>query len=44
MRKLEESPADRLWREKLDSCMSLPEALVLLIVVAVLAAGVFVAS
>ena len=37
-----ESSADRVWKEKLDSCASPREAIVLLILVAALVAGSFV--
>ena len=44
MRKPQEGPADRIWREKLDACISAPEAIVLLLLLAVMAAGVLVGS
>ena len=44
MRKLQEGPADRIWREKLDACISAPEAIVLLVLLAAIAAGALVGS
>jgi hypothetical protein len=44
MRKPHESSADRVWKEKLETCASPQEALVLLLlVVAILATGALLA-
>ena len=44
MRKPQEDPADRIWREKLDACISGPEAIVLLVLLVAMAAGALVGS
>ncbi len=43
MRKSRESSADRIWKEKLDLCASPPEAIVMLVLMIALAAGMLVA-
>jgi hypothetical protein len=43
MRRHHESSADRLWKEKLDACVSSEEAIVVLFLVAVLVASMWVA-
>ena len=43
MRKPYETSADRIWKEKLNSCISPFEAIVLAIVIAALALGMFIA-
>ena len=44
MRKPQESAADRVWKEKLESCPSLREAAVLLVVIGALLAGAFIGA
>ena len=44
MRKPRESAADRVWKEKLQSCASWQEAAVLLVVVAALMAGALIGA
>ena len=39
----ESSAADRLWKEKLDACVSMQEAIVVLLLMAVLLASMLVA-
>jgi hypothetical protein len=43
MRKHFESAADRLWKEKLDACVSTQEAIVVLLLMAVLITSLLVA-
>jgi hypothetical protein len=42
MRVSQESSADRIWKEKLDSCASPWEAIALLVLLAALAAGILI--
>lgn len=39
MSKRQESAAERIWREKLDMCMSAEQAIILLVVIAVVFGG-----
>lgn len=43
MRKHFESAADRLWKEKLDDCVSMQEAIIVLLLMAVLLTSMLVA-
>jgi hypothetical protein len=43
MRKERESSADRIWKEKLDSCASPQEAIAVLLMMAVLVVSMLVA-
>jgi hypothetical protein len=42
MRVSQESSADRIWKEKLDSCASPREAIALLVLLVALAAGILI--
>ena len=44
MTKHRESAADQVWRERRDSCLSLGETVVLLVLLATIAIGALVAS
>lgn len=42
MWKRDETEADRIWREKLDTCGSLKEAIVIIVIVGVLQAAILI--
>jgi hypothetical protein len=44
MRKPDESSADKVWKEKLDSCATRQEAVLLIVLMAALAAGLFLGA